>query len=115
MILFNFNPQAMTDQELLEKTTEIHKRLAYAQRFSLDGYLVEQLRSMADACAFEANERASTRLFEALNKNKPDEKVLTVDSTSKKEVSKTNGKVDNNTVKKESGFRIARTQSPSKE
>lgn len=109
-----FNPSGMTDQELLDKTTEIHKRLLYASRFSSNGTLVDQLRSMADACAFEANERAQKRMFEMLNKNKPTEKDLTPDAT-KPKVAKTNSAKEGESVKREGGFRIGRSTTPTKE
>ena len=112
-MFLNFNTTAMTDQELLDKTTEIHKRLAYAQRFSTDGRLVEQLRAMAEACAFEAGERANRRLFDILNKNRSDENDLTPDSKTK--TSKTNGNTAGTTVKKEGVFRTTRTSAPVKD
>ncbi len=112
--ILNFNPQAMTDQELLDKTTEIHKKLVWAQRFSCNGTLIDQLKTMADACAFEGNERASRRLFDALNKNRPDEKDITPDH-SKKASDKTNGKEASTSVKRENVFRSNRSTKPVKE
>ena len=103
----------MTDQELADKTAEIHKRLSYAGRFSLDGYLVEQLQAMAEACAFEARERAAQRQYEIMNKNAPEGKDLTPDPKSK-QGSKTNGTKATPSFKRDSGFRVARSSKPSR-
>lgn len=114
MLFLNFNPNAMTDQELLDKTTEIHKRLAYSERFSMDGNLVAQLRAMADACAFEARERSNQRMFDMLNKNKPDEKDLTP-SPKDKTSAKTNSTKSGISVKREGGLRAQRSSTPVKD
>lgn len=110
MHVVGFNPKGMTDQELADKTTEIHKRLAYSGRFSLDGYLVEQLSKMAEACAFETRERAMQRQYEEMNKSKAVEKDLTPDP----KAPKTNGGKDTVSAKRESGFRVSRSKSPSR-
>lgn len=107
-----FDPYSMTDQELLDKSTEIHKRLAFAGRFSQDGRLVEQLQNMAAACAFVMGERQQQRMFEALHKNRPDEVDL---SAEKKVVAKTNGKDGRASATREGSFRAARTSRPVKE
>lgn len=112
MHVVGFNPKGMTDQELADKTTEIHKRLAYSGRFSLDGYLVEQLSNMAEACAFEARERIVQRQYDEMNKSKSTEKDLTPDPKAK--MAKTNGGKNDASAKRESGFRVSRSKSPSR-
>lgn len=107
-----FNTTAMTDQELLDKTTEVHKRLAYAQRFSGDPMLINTLTGMAEACAFEATERANKRMFDMMVAGKPDERDLTA---SPKVKPKTNGQTISDNIKREGAVRIMRTSRPVKE
>ena len=107
-----FDAHSLTDQELIDKTMEIQKRLAYAGRFSSDSRLIEQLQMMADACAFEARERSNIRMYEMLNKSQPDEKELTgVGKIS----TKRNSKVEAKSPKREGAFRVTRTTTPVKE
>jgi hypothetical protein len=113
MFFFNFNTKAMTDQELLDKTVEVNKKLAYAQRFSQDGNLVDSLMQMAEACAFESQERANQQVYNLMNANKPVEKDLTPNSNIK--VSKTNGKQSTDSVKREGVMRVMRSSRPVKE
>ena len=108
-MIFGFNPKGMSDQELTEKTAEIHKRLAYSSRFMSDGRLVEQLKSMADACAFEAMERMQQRQFEILNKNKKEETNLTP-SVDKED--KTNSAEVTKSSKRENPYRVSRSSRP---
>jgi roadblock/LC7 domain-containing protein len=108
-----FDPFSMTDQELLDKSCEIHKRLTFAGRFSNDGRLVEQLQNMAASCAFAQNERNQQRMFETLNKNQSDEVDVTAEP--KKKVAKTNGKDGRPSTTREGSFRAARTRTPVKE
>lgn len=108
-----FDPHGMSDQELLDKSVEIHKRLAFAGRFSNDGRLVEQLQNMAAACAFAQQERNQQRMFEMLHKNRPDEKDLSAEP--KKTAVKTNGKDGRVSATREGSFRAARTSRPVKE
>ena len=114
MFLPIFNTKAMTDQELLETTSKVHKRLIYASKFSGDDMLVNQLRSMADACAFEAGERERLRIFELMNKNRKDETDLTPDEKSQI-AEKTNGKTPTKSSRSDSGFRTKRTSQPGKD
>lgn len=107
-----FDPHGLTDQELLDKTTEIHKRLAYAGRFSGDATLMNQLQSMAEACAFEARERAGQRMFDMLNKNQPESKELTGEG---KVAAKRNSKAEEVSAKREGTFRVSRSSTPTKE
>lgn len=108
-----FDPLSMTDQELLDKSMEIHKRLAFAGRFSCDAMLVEQLQNMANSCAFAQMERTQIRMFEMLQKNKPDE--VDISAEPKKSLPKTNGKDGKVSSTRESSFRAARTTRPVKE
>lgn len=108
-----FDPFNMTDQELLDKSVEIHKRLTYAGRFSCDGNLVEQLQNMAASCAFAQSERSQRRMFETLNKNKPDEVDLSAQKN--KATPKTNGKDTRVSATREGSFRASRTSRPIKE
>ncbi len=109
MTPIGFDPQGMTDQELLDKMMEIHKRLAWAGKFSACPHLVEQLRNMANACSFAQTERTQQRAFEAMNKNRPDEVELV---QKKNTVVKTNGASSRASATRESGFRITRTTTP---
>lgn len=108
-----FDPFSMSDQELLDKSCEIHKRLAFAGRFSNDSHLVEQLQNMAASCAFAQTERMQSRTFEALHKNSPDETDLSAEP--RKAVVKTNGKDGRASSTREGSFRSARTSRPIKE
>ena len=107
------NIKAMTDQELLETSNKINKRLVYASRFSCDDMLINQLRSIADACTFEAIEREQSRLFEMMNKNRKNETDLTPDGTTQTE--KTNGKTSVKSSRSDTGLRTKRTSQPSKD
>ncbi len=113
MHFVGLDTKSMTDQELADKATEIHKRLAYAGRFSLDGFLVDQLKAMAEACAFEARERASQRQFEAMSKSAEEEKNLTPDPKPKHAI-KTNGGKAETSAKRENGFRVSRSSRPTR-
>jgi hypothetical protein len=112
MNVIGFDPIGMTDQELLDKTVEIHKRLAYAGRFSNSGELVEQLKAMADACAFAQRERLVQRAFEASIKGRPEQVDI---EGPKPPVAKTNGREGRVATTRESSFRAARTSRPVKE
>jgi hypothetical protein len=108
-----FDPFTMTDQELLDKSCEIHKRLAFAGRFSNDGRLVEQLQNMAASCAFAQQERNQQRMFEAIHKNRPDSVDLS--APPKRAIVKTNGRDGRGSATREGSFRAARTARPIKE
>lgn len=70
--MLGFDPQSLSDQELLEKQLEIYKRLVWATKFSSSGALVEQLQNMADMCVSTYNERMNRKMFDLIQGNRPD-------------------------------------------
>lgn len=103
----------MSDQELLDKTVEVHKRLAYARRFSVDAHLLSQLQEMADACAFTHEERQHQHLYDTLYGRLPEESELTGEI--KATVAKTNGANRRTSSTRESSLRTVRSTRPIKD
>ncbi len=67
-----FDPASLTDQELLDRQIELHKKLAWSSRFSGSEMLVVQLRNMVTQCEIEYGDRMNRRTFEILHGKKPD-------------------------------------------
>lgn len=110
-----FNPHALTDQEIMDKLSEINGKLNFAARYSGDPSLTETMRNMAEQCVFVLSERAQQRLFDTLNKNAVDEKFWDETGESRKG-QKTNGNSGATSAKKViSGGRMARSSKPVKE
>lgn len=107
------NYKAMTDQELLDKSTDIHKKLVFARRFSSQSTLVESLERIAEGCRAELAERAERRVFDMLNATSKESKELT--GWNNEKVQKTNGNQIATGVKRDIGQRMARTTRPVKD
>lgn len=107
------NLKAMTDQELLDRITQIQKKLMYASRFSSDPNLVYSLQQMAEDCMRESSERHQRRTFELINARQPVECSLTSDGNIK--IEKTNGKPVKDALKRENATRVMRSAKPVKE
>src|SRR3712207_3683679 len=55
--LFGFTPGSLSDEELLQKQTDLHARIVWASRFGSGG-MVTQLQALLSAVELERQERA---------------------------------------------------------
>lgn len=107
--LFGFSPTNLTDQELVNKITELQAKLVAASRFSYGA--VPQLQDMLQHCMNELRDRADRKLFEHRFGGAPTSKTLVGEnaaSEEKKEIEKKEQKM-------ETTLRIKRTSRPVKE
>lgn len=75
---FGFDPAKLSDDDLLQRQTELHRRIVWAGRFS-SGETVEQLKALLAAVEFERQERfvaaqiaLRQTLFPAVIETEPD-------------------------------------------
>lgn len=54
--LFGFDPTSLSDEELLERVTELNRRIMYAAKF-MSGDIIYALQQQRAACEFEQRER----------------------------------------------------------
>jgi hypothetical protein len=66
-----FDPKVFTDQQLLDKETELHKRIAYAARFA-GADTIQQFQNFLQAIATERMERLVHSTWEMRQKMFPD-------------------------------------------
>lgn len=109
MIMNGFNPEAMTDQELLDKLTNLQARLAVANRWASGG--AEQLQLMIQMCSRTLTERFERRMFESrYGTSEGGEKAITTNEDGTTEEKKDIGGKAVERV--ESGLRMRRTKRP---
>lgn len=68
---FGFDPKSLSDDELLNKTTELRAKIVYASRFSSSG-LLYSLQGVLQSIEFEYQERMARRVFELQQNTLPD-------------------------------------------
>lgn len=108
--MYGFNPELMSDQELIDKLLQLQTRLGIAGRYG--SAAVEQLNSMILLCSATLSERFDRRMFEArFGTAEGGEKVLTVAEDGE------GGEKDigiKTPIKVDSGLRMKRTSRPIK-
>jgi len=67
-----FNPSAMSDEELLNRQSELSRRLGWASRFSQSGDMSSQLYAMISAIEMERRDRILKVMFQERSKMFPD-------------------------------------------
>ena len=66
--MFNFNPKALSDEELLAKTNDLQKKISWSQRFAGYGQGIQQMQAILTLIE---NERFERLFMERWNMIKP--------------------------------------------
>jgi predicted RND superfamily exporter protein len=104
-----FTPTTFTDQELLDKVSELHAKLVMANRMSFSA--VPQIQMMIELCTNEIRHRAEQKMFEYRFGKEGEQRDITtceeLEGNTKKEIAKSEEKV-------ETVFRMRRTLRPTR-
>jgi hypothetical protein len=108
MSMNGFNPGAMTDQELLDKLTQLQARLGVANRWASGA--ADQLNTMVQMCSEVLTERFERKMFESrFGSAEGGEKTLTLGDETV-EAEKNIG--DKAPVRVESSLRMRKSKRP---